>query len=90
MLIRITKAIARKLFAEGKPISLCPCNMYPGGPWNMACLIGGKEWLEKAEGYKSHPDLWKGTVEKTAWDLMYNNWAYYNSECRYAHYYVEE
>lgn len=90
---RITKAQARKRFAKNEAIYLCPNNMRPGTPFNMACLIYGKEYLEKAEGYRNHPDLWKGTLEKTAWDLMYNNWAFYNVDGgemgTHAHYYVE-
>lgn len=94
MFTRITKAQARKLFAKGdKIIYLCPCKMLPDTPFNMAAGVSGKEWLEKAAGYRTHPDLWKGTVEATAWDLMYNSWSFYNAshECGgYAHYYVEE
>ncbi|HEY6565143.1 MAG TPA: hypothetical protein VIY86_11635 [Pirellulaceae bacterium] len=89
---RITKAAARKLFNAGKPIYLCPHKMRPGFPWNMAALIFSKGWLEKATVYEKHPDLWKGSVEETAWDLMYNNWMFYNSNYEmgyYPAYYVE-
>jgi hypothetical protein len=96
MKVRISKQKARKLFAEGdKPIYLCPVKMHPAGPFSPACLIFGEEYLQKAAWYKDSSDLWKGTLEKTAWDLMYNNFAYYNlSSCthevgRYAAYYVD-
>ena len=93
MFIRITKAQARKLFAEGdKVVYLCPCKMRPGFPFNMALGVSGTEYLEQAEGYKKNPDLWKGTVEETAWCLMFNNWNFYNAshECGYyPHYYIE-
>lgn len=89
---RISKSAAKKLFNEGKGVYLCPCKMMPGTPFNMAALIYGKEYLEKAEMYRNSPDLWKGTLEATAWDLMYNNWSFYNTSYEtgyYAAYYVE-
>lgn len=93
MFVRISKATAKRLFAESKPIYLCPNKMRPDGPLSMACLILGKEYLEKAEGYRNHPDLWKNTVEDTAWGLMFNNWSFYNLDGdemgSYPHYYVE-
>lgn len=89
-------------------IVLCPCKFHPGGPFSMGCTVAGKEYLEKADLYAPRPHtivkdgeltnvvapgvLWKGTREKTAWDLMYNNWVYYNvnnEAGRYACYYVE-
>lgn len=76
--VAISKANAKKRFAKSEPVYLCPNNMRPDGPFSMACLILGAEYLLKAETYRTHPDLWKGTVEATAWDLMYNNWAFYN------------
>lgn len=91
---RITKAQAVKLFNQkSKPVTLCPCKMRPEGPFSMGTLIFGQEWFAKAEQYKTHPDLWKGSLETTAWALMYNNWSFYNSnnECGYyPHYYVEK
>ncbi len=89
---RISKAQARKLFAADRPIYLCPHKMRPDGPFSCACLILGKSYLENAEMYRNDPQLWKGTLEKTAWDLMYNNWCFYNATYEtgyYAAYYVE-
>lgn len=89
---RITKAEARKLFAQGKPVTLCPCKLYPGGPWSIGCRVFGKEWIERADRLYRESDLWKGTAEATGWDLMYNEWKYYNASYEtgyYAHYYVE-
>jgi hypothetical protein len=98
--VRISKREAQKRFNAGTmPVYLCPCKLRPGFPWNVACLIFGKEYLEDAERYAPRPDgtdgsiLWKGTLEKTAWDLLYNNWAYYNATYEtgyYAHYYVQK
>lgn len=91
---RVSKAQARKLFNAGdKPVILCPCRMHPGRAFSMGCTVFGREWLERAERYRYHPALWEGTVEATAWGLMYREWAYYNATSetgRYAHYYVEE
>lgn len=93
MFKRISKREAKKLFSEGnKVIYLCPCKMYPSNPWNMACAISGKEYLERAEMYRNHETLWKGTKEETAWQLMYNDWAFYNTSYEtgyYAHYYEQ-
>ncbi len=90
---RVTKREAQKRFNENKGVYLCPCKMRPGYPWNIAVQVFGKAYLENAETYRNHPDLWKGTPEQTAWALMYNNFAFYNltnETGRYAHYYVEE
>lgn len=89
---RITKRQARKRFAAGEVIILCPNKMRPEGPFSMASIILPKEWLEAAERYDGHPTLWKGTVPKTAWDMMYKQWAYYNAnnECGYYPHYYED
>ncbi len=97
--IRISKREARKIFAEGnKFIFVCPCKMWPSAPWNMAAMISGREYLENAERYAPREDgtdagsCWKGNLADTAWDLMYNNWAFYNATHEtgyYAHYYIQ-
>lgn len=89
--LRITKRQAAKRFISGDVIHLCPCKMAPGGPWSPVCAIEGKPYLEKAETYRGHPDLWKGTLGETAWSLMYNIWEYHNASWEtgyYAHYYI--
>lgn len=91
---RITIHVAKRLFAAGHAIYLCPCNLSPDGPWSCAALIYSKEYNIKAEMYKDNPKMWKGTVDKTAWSLMYSNWEWSNSLCAetgyYAHYYVQK
>jgi hypothetical protein len=92
---RITKRDARRRFAANEPILLIGCKFYPSTPFNQAVCVYGAEYLERAKQYRndSFSGLWKGSVENTAWDLMYNNWAYYNTSYEtgyYAHYYVEE
>lgn len=92
MFKRITKREAKALFAKGEVVYFCPCKFAPDGPWSMACGCHPTEWLEQAKTYEGHPILWKGTVEATAWDLAYNNWAYYNATNEtglYAHYYLQ-
>jgi hypothetical protein len=90
---RITKRDAFKRFTTGKPFYMCPCKLHPFPPFSPASLIlNGQEWMERAERYRDHPELWKGTIEQTAWDLLYNAWAFSNAnyECGYyAHYYIE-
>lgn len=101
---RITKAAARKLFAAGETVYLCPCKFYPGGMWSVECPVTmTSDLIEDAKRFEDHynrrhesaysaqyADLWKGSIAATAWDLMYNNWRYYNTSYEqgyYAHYY---
>ncbi len=90
---RISVFEARQRFTDGKPFYLCPCKMRPGFPWNVACLaFRDDEWKERAESCRDNSKLWKDTIDKTAWALMYANWTYYNTSHEtgyYAHYYVE-
>ena len=94
---RITKQAAYKLFAAGKPIILCPCKMRPVSYWYVAPTMEPYHWLENAEYYNPETSygganaVWKGSLEKTAWDLAYNAWANYNTNNEmgyYAHYYT--
>lgn len=95
---RITKREAFKRFVQDQPIYLCPFKMRPTACFNMACLILGKEYLEKAKGFDPASRclanrVWKGSVEKTAWAIMYNNWICYNASHEvgyYPHYYVQQ
>lgn len=89
-------------------IFLCPCKLRPGFPWNVAAHVFGREYLEDAKRYlprensgtingeicwqAAQAGILKMDINKIAWDLMYNSFAYYNltSETgRYAHYYIE-
>lgn len=102
---RITKKQAFKRFTEHKTIYLVPCKFYPGGVWNVECLITlTDDLIDSAKRYeqyfkeqdtsfyaKQYAHLWSGSIEKTAWNLMYNNWSYYNTSYEqgyYAHYYI--
>jgi hypothetical protein len=91
---RITKRQAMARFNKGLPFYLCPCKLRPGWPWNFAILIANSEdYREDANKYRDNPTLWKDSVEQTAWELLYNNWAYYNTSYEmgyYAHYYYVE
>lgn len=90
---RITQRQAKKLFADGEMIVLCPCKCHPYPPFSMGVQINSKEYLERAEDYRGNGKLWKGDIESTAWSLMYNNWRYYNASYEtgyYAHYYISE
>ena len=95
---RISKQTAFRRFKAGQYFDICPCNMMPGFPWAVQCRVFPEEHIEHAKLYApdsscSSPTLWKGTLEQTAWDLMYNNWAFYNTNHEmgyYAHYYIEE
>lgn len=97
---RITKRQAIKRFNAGLPFILCPCKMMPGFPWDLGCRVNRAD----IESYQEHatwyaPSIeqpnggicWKGTLEATAWSLLYNEWAFYNTSYEtgyYAHYYV--
>jgi len=89
--IRITKRKAKACFAKDEAIFLCPCKMAPGSLWNVEVWIQGQPYLDKAETYRGDPALWKGTLEETAWSLMYSIWEYHNVSWEtgyYAHYYI--
>ena len=89
--LKITKQQAKKRFVNGDVIHLCPCKMAPGGILSLVCLIESKPYLEAARACRGNHDLWRGTVENTAWSLMYNVWEYYNASWEtgcYPHYYV--
>ena len=83
---RITKSTARKMFAAGEVFLICPRKLRPGGPFNSASRIHGKEWQEAGAG-------WRGPeTPAETWVRMYNEWAYYNTSYEvgyYAHYYIE-
>jgi hypothetical protein len=90
---RISKSEAKRMFTTtDKAVYFCPCKMHPYRPWNQAVPLFGKEYLERAAGYRDNPELWEGSVEETAWSLAYNNWAFYNTSHEtgyYAHYYID-
>jgi hypothetical protein len=62
----------------------------------MAITIHPEGFIERAKCYEPGSygpgsDLWAGSVEATAWNLMYNEWSHYNTSHEmgaYAHYYV--
>ena len=93
---RITKQAAKELFTKGQTVYFCPAKMRPGWPWNIACPVSGREYMEHAKDYEpreGEPNfaLWEGTLADTAWSLAYSNWSFYNTswECGYyAHYYI--
>lgn len=90
---RITKAEARKRFFADKLFYICPVKMAPDYPFSFSCPVPSSvEYLERAERYRDNETLWKGTPEKTAWELFYTNWAHYNATYEtgyYAAYYVD-
>jgi hypothetical protein len=89
---RITKQEAYKRFCDGDIIVLSPCKFIPDGSFSMGCRISGKEWLEHCAKYENHCTLWEGTLYKTAWSRMMDNWKYYNASYEtgyYAHYYID-
>lgn len=95
MFKRITKREAKRRFGDGETIIFCPCNFQPGGMWHVECHVRLSEDLFSSAlryGAQKHPDLWKGTVLETAWALLYNNWAFYNTGDEmgnHADYYIE-
>jgi len=92
--IRITMREAKKRFAAGLPVVLCPCNMYPGGMWSSHVTITPSKWIEDRR-YFNHPDtpnIFHGYIVEEAWDMMYREWEHYNASygARYAHFYRED
>jgi hypothetical protein len=64
---RISKAHARKIFTEGKPVIFCPSNLCPFGFWNPQIEITAKKWIEDASG-----DATK------AWEAANDSFMFYN------------
>jgi hypothetical protein len=96
---RITKQAAFKLFVEGKSITLCPCKVVPTNTFASQSTFFPEsiaEWKEHAaryapDGILPSSELWEGSIDATAWNLMYKNWAFYNVNYelgKYAHYYI--
>ena len=100
---RITKREAFKLWMEGKEICLHPCNM--NFFWMQPMPVTAENYVEHVKMYaemdvkypKKEYSIWVYSNEKElyqkAWDIMYNNWAYYNTNYEmgyYAHYYIKE
>lgn len=89
---KISQTQAKRIWLSGKPIYICPSNISPSMPFNVAALTFAKEWLEKADLHGKSSKLWKGSREETAWQLMLNNWKYYNASYEagyYPHFYVD-
>jgi hypothetical protein len=94
---RITKRQAIQRFNRDLPIILCPHKMTPSGLWDQGYHLGSvviQEWRERASWYaqgRTDSPCWKGDINRTAWDLMYSNWAYCSASYEtgyYAHYYI--
>jgi hypothetical protein len=90
---QITITQAKELWSAGLPVTLCPCRCSPTSLRGIACTIHPELYTPRAKAYRDDPDLWKGSVEETSWDLMYTRWSRYNTspeQGTYAHYYVQE
>lgn len=90
---KISCTEAKKLFLENKPFYACPHKLRPSSSFNIAALVFGLEYKQRAERYKVHGDIWKGTIEKTAWNLFAKAWKHYNGSYEggyYPAYYVED
>jgi hypothetical protein len=91
---RISKREARKLFNENKSFVLCPVKLRPGSPWSSHCTIPTdtiKDYKVQAawyapDGITPSTELWEGTINNTAWTLLYDNWAFYNTSWETGYY----
>jgi hypothetical protein len=57
----------------------------------MAITIHPEGFIERAKCYGPGSSLWAGSLEATAWNLMYNAWSHSNTSYEvgaYAHYYL--
>lgn len=96
MYTRITKKQAKQRFNEGKEFYIIPCKMRINTHWHSEILVNLNiiaKYKDYASWYTDHPTLWKGDLNSTAWDLMYNNWRFYSTNYEmgyYAHYYIKE
>lgn len=101
---KITKAQAIKRFNEGRGIVLCPSNMIPGipGPYASAAYTLTpatiESWKDRADIYAPRDgqpafEVWAGSRDRTAWELMLNHWEYYNLDgeiSKSTHFYAED
>lgn len=91
---RISKRQARELFATNQPFYICPVKLHPYPPFSSASLIFRNEYSASGEN-PSTGNIFEDFYNSTyipAWDVMYNNWAYYNTSWEtgyYASYWVE-
>ncbi len=92
---QISKATARQRFAAEQPIVLCPRILYPSYPFGSHSIINTasiQDYKVRAAWY-CNDCVWKGSINETAWKLMYDNWCWHNASHEvgyYPHYYVEE
>lgn len=90
MFRRITKREAFARFRDNLPLVLCPRKMRPGYPFAMHSSVTPADWTERlftSIPYRNDPE----GVARHAWEVMYNEWAYYNASYEtgyYAAYYV--
>jgi len=82
MLVKISKAEARRRFDQDLPVILCPCKLRPGGPFSSDVTIF-------PQAHKDHAKL---VGSSDAWSTMYNQWKFYNASHEvgyYASYYKQ-
>src|SRR5690349_9050863 len=100
--VRIHKTTAKKRFFENEPFTMCQ-NLIPGVLSENDTLVSIeviKNWKDKAlmlspHGAWSNSKIWKGSVNETAWELMYNEWCFKNpkfkkSESRRPKYFIKK
>ena len=75
MFTRITKRQARKTFADGGTIVLCPRKLRPGFPFSPHTTANGAE----QRGRHS----WAGV---NLWDRLHNEWTHYNASYEAGYY----
>ena len=93
---KINKIKAFKMFVNHEPFYMNPCKLVAFGPWHTECLINPGDYIRDyaiSHGYdyntlseSSHPEVYK-----QAFESMYNNWSYYNTNYEmgyYAHFYT--
>lgn len=89
--VRISKREARKRFASGRPVVMCPCKLRPGGPWRSDMTIDGKRWIEDSEWRHRYWPTTE-TLEEFAFARAVSEFVRYNctdnETGRYPHFYV--
>lgn len=89
--VRISMQRAKERWAEGKSIIMVPCKCSPGSIFDQITVVFPDSWMHRAEEHGPLSLLWAGSVEKTAWNLMYNLWQSRSASYTmgyYAHYYI--
>lgn len=84
---QISKARARRLFAQGKKVFMQSCNMYPFGMWQSMCdtQLDKDQLIESKKHYDwcidgNYPLPVHPATAEGQFDMVCNDYSYYNTD----------